>query len=809
MSAFTEIKRDLICYHCGDVCPDNSISINEKYFCCNGCKTVYEILNENQLCNYYKLDQKPGISPRVNVVRKFDYLNDESIINQLIEFKDDKITAVTFNIPQMHCSSCIWLLENLFKINGSINQSKVDFLKKTLNLKYYHKKISLKEVVELLTSLGYEPQIELDSLGKNTANLKSNKKLLIKIGIAGFCFGNIMLLSFPEYLSINPNEIFFKKFFGYLNLLLALPVFFYSASDYFISAFKGLKKKIINIDFPISLGIAVLFLRSAYEVLTYTGAGYFDSLSGLVFFLLIGKLFQNKTYDALNFERNYKSYFPIAVTVKNENEEKALPLSKLKIGDRIIIRNNEIIPADSILFNGDGFIDYSFVTGESKPVEKVSGELIYAGGRQAGGLLELEVIKEISQSYLTQLWNNDSFNKKNESGFSEFSNTVSKYFTFIILFIAVAAAGFWLNSSGIGIAIGVFTSVLIVACPCALALSIPFTFGNTIRIFGKNKFYLKNSATVEELAKIDEIVFDKTGTITETGNASVIYKGKELNAFQKEMIKSLVRNSTHTLSKRIYDFINAGKLFDISNYNEVNGKGIEGTIVGNKIKLGSENFVLKDENQIKNKSEKLNSLVYLSINNDLLGYFEISNSYRKGISVTIKNLEKKYNTYLLSGDNNGELSILKKYFADENKLFFNQSPSSKLEFIKNLKQKNKKILMIGDGLNDAGALSESNVGISVTDNIHSFSPACDAILQGSKLNMIDKFIKYSKSSVHIIYISFTISFLYNLIGLSFAVQGMLSPIVAAILMPVSSISVVIFATAATNYVAKKRGLLSQ
>ena len=808
MSTFNEIKNKLICYHCGDICTDDSIFIHDKYFCCNGCKTVYEILNENQLCNYYTLDQNPGISPKINVVRKFDYLNDETIINQLIDFRDENITAVTFIIPQMHCSSCIWLLENLFKINPLINQSKVDFLKKTLNVRFHNQKISLKEVVELLASLGYEPNIQLDNLDKKGSRNKLDKHLLFKIGIAGFCFGNIMLISFPEYLSINPSEVFFRKFFGHLNLLLSLPVFFYSASDYFISAYKGLRKKIVNIDFPISLGIAVLFFRSAYEILTYSGAGYFDSLSGLVFFLLIGKLFQNKTYDALNFERDYKSYFPIAVTVKFGQEEKSKPLSNLKIGDRILIRNNEIIPADSILFNGEGFIDYSFVTGESKPVEKVSGELIYAGGRQAGGLLELEVVKEVSQSYLTQLWNNDSFNKKNESQFTDFSNSVSKYFTAAILLIALVSAAFWFTS-GIAASLTVFTSVLIVACPCALALSIPFTFGNTIRIFGKNKFYLKNSAAIEELSKIDEIVFDKTGTITETGKAAVNYVGTELNEFQKEMVKSLVRNSTHTLSKRIYDSIETDKVFNVSNYMEISGKGLEGIVLGSKIKLGSKNFVINDDEFSSEKSEIVNSLIFLSINDEVLGYFAVSNSYRSGLDKTMKTLAENYSLYLLSGDNNSEIVNLKKYFPNEEKLFFNQSPASKLEFIKNQRLKNKNILMIGDGLNDAGALSQSNIGISVTDNIHSFSPACDAILQGSKLNMIDKFIQFAKTSTKIINISFVISFLYNIVGLSFAVQGMLSPIVAAILMPISSISVVIFVTSSTNYFARKRGLLSQ
>jgi len=205
------------------------------------------------------------------------------------------------------------------------------------------------------------------------------------------------------------SDSFFIKFFGWLNLILALPVFLYSSSDYFISAFKGLRKKILNIDVPISLGILVLFLRSAFEVVTHTGAGYFDSMTGLVFFLLLGKLFQNKTYETLNFERNYKSYFPLSVILKKDDSEVSIPISKLNVGDKIVIRNNEIVPADSILFGGEGNIDYSFVTGESKLAPKVLGELVYAGGKQIGSAIELEVIKEVSQSYLTQLWNNEAF----------------------------------------------------------------------------------------------------------------------------------------------------------------------------------------------------------------------------------------------------------------------------------------------------------------------------------------------------------------------------------------------------------------
>ena len=805
MEETIKTKKDILCFHCGDVCKDSSIRIDEKIFCCSGCKTVYEILNQNQLCNYYSLDQAPGIAPKEHHFTKFDALDDTSIIEKLLEYKDDKISKVTFYIPQMHCSSCIWLLENLHKLNPNIVHSSVNFVRKELSVRFIHKQISLKEVVLLMTSIGYEPQINLESVEKKSV-IKSNKSLFYKIGIAAFCFGNIMLLSFPEYLSIDLTDTFFRKFFGYLNLILSFPVFFYSASDYFISAYKGLRKKIINIDVPISLGIIVLFIRSVYEVMILHNAGYFDSMSGLVFFLLIGKLLQEKTYDALNFERDYKAYFPLAVTIKQNEVERSIPVSKLMIGNRIIIRKDEIIPADSILMNGEGFIDYSFVTGESNPVHKVSGEMIYAGGRQKSGAIELEVIKDVSQSYLTQLWNNDSFNKTLESEFTNFSNSVSKYFTLVVLAIAAIAAVFWypLNPNT---AINVFTAVLIVACPCALALSTPFTLGNTMRIFGRNRFYLKNSAVVEKLAKIKSIVFDKTGTITEPSKSDIIYSGKVLSTNEQKIIKSLVRSSTHPISKKIFDSLDAEEFYPVTKYYEEPGKGISGLVYGHSVKVGSDEFVgYSSENDTKNLFQ---TRTYVSIDEQIIGEFTLSNSYRTGIGETIKSLGSNYQLSLLSGDNSGEKDNLLKIFNDEKQLHFKQSPEDKLIFIKQLQNDGKNALMIGDGLNDAGALSQSDVGISVTNDVSNFTPACDAILDSKSLKLIPDFLRFSKTSLYIIYVNFFISFIYNFVGLSFAVRGLLSPLLAAVLMPLSSISVVLVATLATNYIAKKRGLLSQ
>ena len=820
MSKENKTEITLSCYHCGDECKDDSIRIDEKIFCCNGCKTVYEILDQNKLCNYYNLDQTPGISPNSNFGNRFDYLDDPSTIQKILDFQDENISKATFHIPQMHCSSCIWLLENLYKLNPAVSYSQVNFLKKELSITFNHNKVSLKEIVKLLTSIGYEPQILFESVEQKTDS-KISQTLHLRIGVAGFCFLNVMLFSFPEYLGINVTDSFLKTFFVTLNFILSRPVVFFSGWEYFGSAIKGLRKKIINIDFPISLGILALFGRSIYEAATQTGAGYFDSLTGLIFLLLIGKFFQEKTYSYLNFERNYKSFFPLSVTIKSTDPafngqdgiEKSIPLNKLMIGNRIIVRKNEIIPADSILFNGDGRIDYSFVTGESKPVNKVSGELIYAGGRQLGSAIELEVIREVSQSYLTQLWNNDVFNKKSESYFTNFSNVISKRFTTFVLFTAFISAAFWIQSS-FATAINVFTAVLIVACPCAIVLSIPFTFGNAMRIFGRNKFYLRNTSVIENLGKVNSIVFDKTGTITQLGKSDLVFTGSVLNSFQQKMIKSLVRNSTHPLSLKIFNSLEGEDFFPVTKFDEIPGLGITGVVYGNYLKVGSKEFIfdsgINDAGDIRFiQSYKHTTTILVSINDEVLGYFTVTNSYREGIGSTIEALGSRYKLSLLSGDNEGEKFNLLKFFNREDELRFKQSPEDKLGYVKSLQSSGKKVLMIGDGLNDAGALKQSDVGIAVTEDISSFSPACDAILDASDINLLPKFLKYSQSAIKIIYISFVISFLYNLIGLSFAIQGMLSPLIAAILMPLSSISVVMFAALSTNLLAKKRGLLSQ
>jgi Cu+-exporting ATPase len=795
------------CYHCGETC-DQSIKIDEKLFCCEGCKQVFLLLNENNLCNYYDLEKNPGIRAKGRFTdNRFAYLDNEEVILKLLRFRDQNQSHVQFYLPTMHCASCIWLLENLHRINPAIISSKTNFQRKEVFIVFDETKISLRKVVELLAFTGYEPYITLND-GEKKKEKKISRTHIFKIGIAGFCFSNIMMLSFPDYFASGNIEMDqLKHTFQYLSLVLALPVLLYSASEFFVSGYKGLRQGWLNIDAPIALAIIITFSRSVYEILSGTGPGYLDSMSGIVFFMLIGRWFQNRTYDAFSFDRDYKSYFPLGVSVLEDGKERNLPVSDLKKGDMILVRNEEMIPADGVLRQGIASIDYSFVSGENTPVDKRKGELIYAGGRQIGTSIHIEVVTPVSQSYITQLWNNDIFhNKKNKE--QSFIHPWSRYFTYALFTIALLSAIYWWVNDPAKIWPAV-TAVLIVACPCSLLLSATFTYGNMLSLFGKKKLYLKNSSVIETLGKVDTIVLDKTGTITHHKSSLVYFEGETLNEQEKLRIKTITSHSTHPLSKMIAASLDTEKTdrLAIEGYREISGKGLEGLINDEPIKIGSYEYVAgsKEGSLSPYLTNSLsNPGVHVKLGNRVRGRFLVSNDYRAGIGEMAASLKaNSYDVHVLSGDNNQELDNLKHIFGQDLKVLFRQDPQDKLNYIRQLQESGRKVMMLGDGLNDAGALRQADVGIAVTDATNLFSPASDGILDGSMVHKLDRLLKFGKTSKTIVTASFILSILYNIVGLSFATQALLSPMIAAILMPASSISIVAFVSIYARIAARK------
>lgn len=799
-----------ICYHCHDICPpdpSDHLRIGDKPFCCDGCKMVYEILHAHDMCEFYTLDENAGQSLKKQKASKsYAYLDDPEVQEKLIEFQQGDLAQTTFYLPTMHCVSCVWLLENLYKLDAGITHARVNFLKKTAVVQFDKTQTSLRKIAALLCSIGYAPDINLGDLdGKKPAAM--TRRLAYQLAVAGFAFGNVMLFSFPEYVGMSrENDPWFSQVFGYLSLFIALPVLLFSTRDYFVSAWQGLRNGQLNIDVPLCLAFASLFGRSVWEILTQTGAGYLDSFAGLTFLMLIGKWFQQRVWHELSFERDYKSYFPVAATVRNGEEETSVPVSRLVPGDIIVVRSQEVIPADGILLKGAARIDYSFVTGESEPVLVNSGEKIFAGGKQTAESIEISLTRRVAQSHLTQLWNNEAFKSNAKGQVTQLADAAGKYFTWLILAFGGGAVVYWgLILNDAATAVNAFTAVMIVACPCNIALSIPFTLGNIQRILGRNRFYLKNIKVVESFKDITAVVLDKTGTITNISQQEMRFIGEPLAYTNQVAIRSLVRHSSHPLSRRLYDAMPEIPVFPPEKFREMPGLGVEGIVRGQFVRVGSAAFV--------GAGNCDDSGVFVAVDGQIIGHYAVKSRFREGLEQVLTFFRQKPGgsgsapVFLLSGDRSRDAAALAPYFPADDMMLFHRSPQDKLDFIKKLQKRGQKVLMLGDGLNDAGALRQSDLGIVVAENTNNFTPACDAILHADEFARLPDFIRLARRGVRIVHLSYIVSLTYNAIGLSFAVTGSLSPLVAAVLMPISSVSIVLFGVGLSNHAARK--LLSQ
>jgi P-type Cu+ transporter len=781
------------CFHCGESITEKIEFFEGHSFCCQGCETVFKILQKQDLCEYYDLKANPGNSSPDSNRSNFEYLSDPQIEEKLLTYRDSKMASVTFQIPKMHCISCIWLLEKLYRFETGIISSRVNFPSKELSLKYDPSKTNLSSVVFLLASIGYEPHLSLASGGrKNPKHI--DRKLWLQIAVAGFSFGNIMLLSVPEYFDfLNQLPQNFKQVFGFISFILSLPVLFFADQDYFRSAFGSLRKKALNLDVPLSLGMISLFVFSTYELFFNSGTGYFDSFAGLVFFLLLGKAFQQKTINSISFDRDYRSFFPLYATRVKDGRRQSLALDNLKIGDRILVQHQGLVPADGYLLKGEGLIDYSFVTGETLPESKQLGEVIFAGGRQVGKNIEVEIKKTVSTSYLTELWNSSKDIKPVET-LSRLNDGAGKYFTVAVLIIALSGFLVWLPSWDN--ALKVFASVLIIACPCALALSAPFSFGNGLRILSGIGFYLKNSNVLEALSKVDYLIFDKTGTLTKQDTFDTKYIGKPLGNQSLRQIKSITGQSGHPLSKAIYHSIVQPEVL-LKNFEEVPGKGLKAEIEKDFIMVGNWDWVGLNNNEPG---------VFVKKNQIILGRFSIEGSLRKNVQQIVDRLGRTYKLSICSGDSKASWKQWLDFLPKNSVVKFDCDPKEKAEEISRQKMLGRKVCMIGDGLNDGLALKTSDVGLAFTENKEGFTPASDGVVSKQAFQKLDKIFLFSKDCTNIVMLSFGISILYNLIGLFFALKGDLSPVTAAILMPISSISVVLFATGMTKIFSIIRGI---
>ena len=783
----TATRTETSCYHCGDTCGADHVRADDKDFCCPGCRFVYELLDQSGLCDYYDLGDRPQVKAEVAADAPRPELFDlPEVRERLVEYSEGGITRVTFHIPQMHCSSCIWLLENLHRLEPAVLRSRVRFSDKELSITFREEQLALRGLVELLRKIGYGPQLTGEGARGRGTKRGVPRTLYIRLGVAGFCFGNIMLFSFPEYLGADvTSDGSLARGFQFLSLAFSLPVMLFASTDFFRSAWAGLRTRQVNIDQPIALGILALFLRSTFDVLLDIGPGYFDSLAGLVFFLLVGRWYQAYSYQALSFDRALEAFLPLVVLRRKGEGEEPVGVTDLAPGDRIVVRDQELVPVDAILREGEGHIDNSFITGEPMPVHKAPGDTVKAGGRQRGAAIELEVLRVFNDSHLKRLWEEHAGSLTGaRPSMPRLIDTVARRFTVGVLLVALGAGLYWWGRDAAEVW-PVVTAVLIVACPCALALSMPFAYGHTMRLLGRRGLFLRDAEVVERLAHVDTVVFDKTGTLTARESYDLAFEGRPLDAREVMQVRSLARNSAHPLSAEVYRSLQ-GDLGRVSGVEEESGAGIRGDVEGVPVRLGSAAFC----GAASAHREPGVATVDVAIGGLHRGRFTLRKRVRAGMEKAVGGARGMAATHLLTGDATVDAEVAGLF--PEGEVVTGCTPPQKAAFIRSKQGSGARVMMVGDGLNDAGALTQSDVGVTVSESSAALTPASDAIIEAGALGLLPEALRLGRRARRIVFASLGISLLYNVGGLSFAIAGKLTPLVAAILMPLSSVTVVAF-----------------
>lgn len=801
-----------VCAHCGERCPESTPLHEGRQFCCVGCQMVFGLIHGSGMGRFYDLVPTPGlrIGDATPAQQQWVFLDEPSIQAKLLDYADDHQASVTFLVPAIHCVACVWLLENLYKIHNGIVSSRVNFARREVQIRFERSQTSLSAVAHLISSLGYPPHLTLSELGETRESQTPawQKRQWLQLGVAGFGFGNVMLLALPGYLGLDSlSDAWFKPLSGWLGLALALPVVTYSAADYWRAAWISVRQRILTLDVPIAVGLAAIYGQSLYNVASKTGDSYCDSLAGLIFFLLCGRVFQRKTFDHLTFDLDYKGFFPLAVIRRTKTGEETVAISELSTGDHLMIRHGELLPADARLLNGDALVDYSFVTGESEPVARKTSELLYAGGRQVGGSIEVETVRPVSESYLISLWGNEAFRRDRDDTRDSQTNRYTARFTLLVMLIALAAVAYWIPRNP-ATALKAFTSVLIVACPCALALAAPLTLGSAHRRLATQKVYLRNAQILERMAEVDTVVLDKTGTLTTPGPGAVRWSGEPLTRAEQARLHSLSRHSAHPLASRVAQVLKAEDApLEVRSFVETSGRGMGGLVESQQIRMGSRTWVTEAGEDVGvpalSLSQTTGSAVHVSIDGRYRGCFHIECPLRPEVAGLLQALRGRYSLVLLSGDHAHEAERFQALLGPDSEVRFQQTPFDKLEAIRCLQRAGRKVMMVGDGLNDAGALSQADVGVAVVERVGTFSPASDVIVDGAQLKTLSRVLWFSRRAARIVRAGFVVSGLYNVVGVSIAAAGLLSPLVCAVLMPLSSVSVVLFAIGTTRWCAHR------
>ena len=784
------------CSHCKLEFDESVMIVKEEdgkklYFCCKGCEGVYTLLNSQGLDSFYEKLGSNKLEPAKVNFSDLDRFDSEGFTKKYVRQTSDGFNEVSLIIEGIHCSACVWLNEKVLHQSEGVIEANINYTNNKAKVVWDSDVISLSKIVEIIRAIGYNAY-PYDPKVQEEKALKLRNDYYSRILVGVFATMNIMWIAIAQYTGFFTGmERSHKNILNVAEFVLATPTLFYSGWIFFRGAYYGLKNKFINMDVLVSAGALLAYIYSVYAMITETGEVYFDSVTMIITFVLVGKyleiLSKKRAVDTLD---KIVGTMPTEVMVVSSDKKELKAVESIEVGNLIEVKPGEKIVIDGIITKGSALIDMSFLTGESEAILKRVGDEIVSGSIVVDSVIEYKASKVANDSMVNTINEllSDAITKKPK--IEQLANQVSGYFSVTILAIAIVTFIWWMIA-GVGFEQSLITaiSVIVIACPCALGLATPMATLVGISRLAKDGILFKEASRLETMAKATTLVVDKTGTITE-GNPRVVKK-EIFSDFDKSLIYTLAISSNHPISKAIANYIKdeySVKELELKDVKETQAKGVMAKFEGKEI-LGG-NLELLKSSGIEFNINSSNSLYIFAINGEVVAVFELKDVIKSGAKEFIKTIkESGLKVIMLTGDRESVAKEIAKEVGI-NEVKANLLPQDKANYIDKLHENGEVVIMVGDGINDSIALAKSDIAIAMGSGADVALEVSDVVLLNNKLESLQKAFLISKRVFRAIKENLSFSLVYNIVVIPLAVAGFVNPLFAALAMSLSSLIVV-------------------
>ena len=787
-----KLSEKIACTHCHlEFTQDVMIKDGEHYFCCNGCQGVFHLLSDEGLDSFYQKAGDVKLTPPTQQYEDSNNFNSPAFYDKFVTTRADGFNEVSLIIEGIHCSACVWLNEKaLHKMEGIV-EANINFTNNKAKIIWADDIVKLSGIIDMIRAIGYNAFPYDASLQEAHAN-KERKDYYLRMSVAIFSTMNVMWIAVAQYAGyFSGITQDMKTILNVAEGVLATPVLFYSGWIFFRGAYYGIKTKVVNMDILVSTGALLTYIYSIYITLTGKGEAYFDSVTMIISFVLVGKflevLSKKGAADALDV---IGKDLPTEVKVLKDAQIISCKLEDVLVDDIIVVSTGEKVLFDGLIISGDGSFDESSLTGESEPIYKKEGDKVISGTISIDADIHFRATADFKNSTLSNLVElvENAINKKPK--IEQLANKLSEYFSTVILVLSFITFIAWLllgNSFENSFMVAI--SVIVIACPCALALATPLATLVGLSLGAKKGILFKEAAQLETMAKVDTLVVDKTGTIT-VGKPEVVCE-KILEKFDKSILYALVNLSNHPVSQGIKDFIKKDDDFKeivLDDYTQIASLGVVAKYNGKEVLGGNQKLLKSKGIEIDYQSD--NTMFYFVLDGKVVAIYELDDKIKEDAKELVVHLAKYgIDTIMLTGDNKNSATKV----ADEigiTQYFYEQTPEDKSKYIAKLHNDGKKVVMVGDGVNDILALASADIGIVMGSGSDIAINVGDVVLLNDSLKSLQESFKISRTTFGLIKQNLLLSFIYNSITVPLAMLGFVIPLVAAISMSVSSLLVV-------------------